>query len=213
MNFIIFVFKSATLKKILPFFSYFLHPIFIPLLGTAFYILFSQNYYAKEQYLLLSFQVIIITFFLPLSFFHLLKTFGKVDTIMLSDASQRKIPLLMQIVLTIILITKSVTIDRFPELFFFFLGGIGSTVIAFALLYAKIKASIHMIAMSALSFFVIGMSIHSELNFIYTIATLFLITGVVATSRLAMKAHSMEELLIGYIAGMLPQLILWIIWL
>jgi hypothetical protein len=201
------------LKKILPFFSYLFHPIFIPILGTVFYILCSDNYYAKEQYYLLLFQVIIITFFLPLSFFYLLRTFGKVDTIMLSDASQRKIPLLMQIALTIILITKSITVDRFPELFFFFLGGIGSTMIAFALLYAKIKASIHMIAMSALSFFVIGMSIHGELNIIYTIAVLFLTTGIVASSRLAMKAHSMEELLIGYAAGMMPQLILWIIWL
>jgi len=201
------------LKKVLPFFSYLFHPIFIPILGTIFYILYSDGYYAKEQYYLLMFQVIIITFFLPLSFFYLLRTFGKVDTIMLSDASQRKIPLLMQIALTIILISKSVTIDRFPELYFFFLGGICSTVIAFALIYAKIKASIHMIALSALSFFVIGMSVHHELNIIYSIATLFLATGIVASSRLFMKAHSMEELIIGYVSGMLPQMVLWVFWL
>lgn len=201
------------MKKVLPFFSYLFHPIFIPVLGTVFYILYSDGYYAKEQYYLLMFQVIIITFFLPLSFFYLLRTFGKVDTIMLSDASQRKIPLLMQIALTIILISKSVTIDRFPELYFFFLGAICSTVIAFALIYAKIKASIHMIALSALSFFVIGMSVHHELNIIYSIATLFLATGIVASSRLFMKAHSMEELIIGYVAGMLPQMVLWVFWL
>lgn len=201
------------MKKVLPFFSYLFHPIFIPVLGTVFYILYSDGYYAKEQYYLLIFQVIIITFFLPLSFFYLLRTFGKVDTIMLSDASQRKIPLLMQIALTIILISKSVTIDRFPELYFFFLGAICSTVIAFALIYAKIKASIHMIALSALSFFVIGMSVHHELNIIYSIATLFLATGIVASSRLFMKAHTMEELIIGYVAGMLPQMVLWVFWL
>lgn len=205
--------NNYILKKALPFFSYLFHPIFIPILGTVFYILFSDNYYAKEQYYLLLFQVIIITFFLPLSFFYLLRTFGKVDTIMLSDASQRKIPLLMQIALTIILISKSVTIDRFPELYFFFFGGIGSTLIAFSLIFAKVKASIHMIALSALTFFVIGMSMHYELNIIYTIALLFLTTGIVASSRLAMKAHTMEELVIGYIAGMLPQIVLWIFWL
>ena len=211
--FTIFVFKSNTLKKILPFFSYLFHPIFIPLLGTVFYILFSDNYYAKEQYFLLLFQVIIITFFLPLSFFYLLRTFGKVDTIMLSDTSQRKIPLLMQIALTIILITKSVTVDRFPELFFFFLGGIGSTTIAFSLLYANLKASIHMIALSALTLFVIGISAHYQLSLIFIIASLFFTTGVVATSRLVMKAHTMEELVIGYVAGMFPQLILLVFWL
>ncbi len=201
------------MKKILPFFSYLFHPIFIPILGTVFYILFGGNYYITEQYYLLLLQVIIITFFLPLSFFYLLRTFGKVDTIMLSDLSQRKIPLLMQMILTAVLIQKSVTIERFPELYFFFLGGIGSTFIAFALIFFKIKASIHMIAMSALSFFVIGLSMHNELNIIYTIASLFLITGIVASSRLVMKAHTIEELIIGYVSGMLPQILMWILWL
>lgn len=201
------------MKKILPFFSYLFHPIFIPIVGTLFYILYSSNYYSKEQYLLLFLQVIIITFFLPMSFFYLLRTFGKADTIMLSEISQRKTPLLMQIALTIILINKSVTLDRFPELFFFFLGGICSTIVAYILLFANIKASIHMIAISALCFFVIGLSIHFEVNSIFIIATLFFLTGIIATSRLVMKAHSPKELGVGYLAGMLPQLILWYFWL
>jgi hypothetical protein len=201
------------LKKILPFFSYLFHPIFIPILGTLFYIAFSDTFYSKEQYFLLLFQVIIITFFLPLSFFYLLKTFGKVDTIMLSDASQRKIPLLMQIALTIVLISKSITVDRFPELYYFFLAGIISTIIAFVLIYFKIKASLHMIALSALTFFIIGLSMHNELNIIYTIAFLFFVSGLVATSRLAMKAHTMNELLIGYASGIIPQVIVWHFWL
>jgi hypothetical protein len=205
--------NSIKLKKTLPFFSYIFHPIFIPIIGTGFYIHFSNDFYNNDTSFLLFFQVVIITFLLPLSFFYLLKTFGKADNLMLSDASQRKMPLLMQVALTFILINKSVTIDQFPELFFFFLGGIGSTLMAFALIYTKVKASIHMIAISALSFFVIGLCIHNELNIVYTIATLFLTTGIIATSRLYMKAHTMEELLIGYVAGMLPQVVLWAIWL
>ena len=201
------------MKKILPFFSYLFHPIFVAIVGTIFYILYNSNYYSKEQYLLLFLQVIIITFFLPMSFFYLLRTFGKVDSVMLSDISQRKTPLLMQIALTFILINKSVTLDRFPELFFFFLGGICSTTVAYILLFANIKASIHMIAISALCFFVIGLSIHFEVNSTFIIASLFLLTGIVATSRLVMKAHSPKELVIGYLAGILPQLFLYHFWL
>ena len=201
------------MKKILPFFSYLFHPIFIPLLGTLSYIFFNQGYYSSQQYLLLIFQVVIITFFLPLSFFYLLRTFGKVDTIMLSETSQRKIPLLLQIGLTYVLIEKSVTIDRFPELYFFFFAGICSTTIAFLLIYVKFKASIHMIALSALTFFVIGLSLHQQENGILIIAGLFFLTGIVASSRLIMKAHSPNELIVGYVTGMLPQLILWYFWL
>ena len=90
-----------------------------------------------------------------MAFFYLLKTFGKVDSIMLSDVNQRKIPLLLQMALTTVLITQSITVERFPELFFFFFAGLITTFIAFVLLFFKVKSSIHMIGISALSFFVI----------------------------------------------------------
>jgi len=166
----------------------------------------SHNY-------LLILQIIIITIFLPLAFFYLLRTFGKVDSIMLSELHQRKIPLLMQMALTLILITKSVTIFKFPELFYFFLGGLLSTFFTYILLFFRIKASIHILGMVALTFFVFGMSMHFQINSIFTMALLFFIIGIVASSRLQMKAHSMQELIIGMAVGTLPQITLWIFWL
>ena len=201
------------MKKILPFFSYLFHPIFIPILGSLFYIYYGERLYSQEQYYLLLFQVIIITFFLPLSFFYLLRTFGKVDTIMMANVQQRKIPLIMQMVLTFILLHKSITPERFPELYFFFLGGFTSTFIVFVLLYARFKASIHMVAISALNGFVLGLSIHYQINCIYAIATLIALSGLIATSRLYMRAHTEKELIVGYLCGILPQLCLWYFWL
>jgi len=123
------------LKKILPFFSYAFHPIFIPIFGTVFYVLLDSSYFTLPQYLILFLQIIIITILLPIAFFFLLRTFGKIDTVMLSDISQRKIPLLLQIMLFSVLIQKSITFDRFPSLFLFFAGGIISTILAFFFLY------------------------------------------------------------------------------
>ena len=95
------------MKKILPFFSYLFHPIFIPLLGTFFYVLLDGHYFSMMQYVILFLQIIIITFLLPIAFFYLLRTFGKIDSIMLSDISHRKIPLLLHIALLSILIQKT----------------------------------------------------------------------------------------------------------
>lgn len=201
------------MKKILPIFSYLFHPIFIPLLGTFFYVVLDDNYFTLPQYLVLFIQIIIISILLPLAFFYLLRTFGKIDSIMLSDISQRKIPLLLQIMLMSILIAKSITIDRYFELFFFFSGGLFSTIIAFMLLFAKIKASIHMIGMSALTVFIIGLSVHAEVNIINTVVFFVLMNGFVASSRLEMNAHSKKELAIGFVCGMLPQLLLLYFWL
>lgn len=201
------------MKKILPVFSYLFHPIFIPLLGTFFYVVLDDNYFTLPQYLVLFIQIIIISILLPLAFFYLLRTFGKIDSIMLSDISQRKIPLLLQIMLMSILIAKSITIDRYFELFFFFSGGLFSTIIAFMLLFAKIKASIHMIGMSALTVFIIGLSVHAEVNIINTVVFFVLMNGFVASSRLEMNAHSKKELAIGFVCGMLPQLLLLYFWM
>lgn len=201
------------MKKILTFFSYAFHPIFIPFLGTVFYILLEDNYLTLPQYLILFFQIIIITFLLPIAFFYLLRTFGKIENIMLSDISQRKIPLVLQIMLFSVLIEKSITIDRYPSLYFFFVGGLLSTIFAFLLLYAKIKASIHMIGISALTVFIIGLSIHNQINAVNTVIFFVMMNGLVASSRLVMEAHSNKELVIGFLCGAIPQSTLLYFWL
>lgn len=204
---------NSALKKFLPFFSYAFHPIFIPILGTFFYVLLDAKYFTLAQYLILFLQIILITFLLPIAFFYLLRTFGKIDDLMLSDISHRKIPLLLHIALFTVLIQKSITIDRFPALYFFFLGGIMSVVFVFLLLYAKIKASIHMIGISALPVFIFGLSLKNEVNTLYLMAFFVVLNGLVASSRLVMKAHSNKELLIGFLCGLIPQLGLLYLWL
>ena len=201
------------MKKILPFFSYILHPIFIPLFGTLFYIVLDDSYLSFAQVSVLLLQVIIITILLPIAFFFLLRTFGKIDNIMVSDVSQRKIPLILQIMLVTVLITKSVTVERFPELHYFFMAGIISSSVAFLLLFAKIKASIHLIGTSALTFFIIGLSLHYEINIINTLVIIMVLNGFVASSRLEMKAHNHKELFIGFLVGAVPQIGLLFYWL
>ena len=201
------------MKKILPFFSYLFHPIFIPLLGTVFYVLLEARYFTLAQYVILFLQIIIITFLLPIAFFYLLRTFGKIDNVMLSDISQRKIPLLLQIMLFAVLIEKSITIERFPSLYFFFVGGLLSTIFTFLFLYVKFKASIHMIGISSLTVFIIGLSIHNQINTVNTVTFFVIINGLVASSRIFMKAHSNKELIVGFLCGVTPQFVLLYFWL
>lgn len=201
------------MKKILPLFSYLFHPIFIPLFGTTFYLFNTPNYFEFNQKYLILIQVLLITIFIPISFYYLLRTLGKVDSVMVSELSQRKIPLIIQAVLIVTLIQKSITIDRIPELFFFYFGGIISTLLTLIFLFGNVKASIHMIGISSLTAFVIGLSLHNQINFMYYIAFLFLMNGVIASSRLEMKAHTNIELGIGFFVGFIPQITLDFFWL
>lgn len=201
------------LKKILPFFSYLFHPIFISVYAAFIYFFLNGTYFLNPEKYFAIFQIVVITIVLPILFYLVLRTAGKVKSIMISEVSQRKIPLVIQCFLTILLIRKSITLDRFPELHFFFLGGLLSTILALVFVFFKTKASLHMLAISALTLFFIGLSIHNQTQNIYMIALLVSMNGVVATSRLEMKAHTNKELVIGFLLGVMPQLLLLRFWL
>lgn len=132
---------------------------------------------------------------------------------MLARTSQRKIPLLIHILLLAILIQRGITINQIPELYFFFLGGILSALFTFIILFANIKASIHMISISTLTVFAIGLSIYNQINLINIILTLVVLNGIIATSRLHMQAHTLKEIGLGVLIGIIPQLLLLYFWL
>lgn len=201
------------MKKILTFFSYLLHPVFIPIFGALVYLFCVENYLDTFPKYLLLIQITLITIFIPLTFLYFLKVIGRVDSIMVSGVSQRKIPLLFQIILLTLLVLKSVTFENVPELFFFYLGGIFSAILAFILLFFNVKASIHTTGISSLTVFVIGLSLHENVNWIYSIAFLILLNGILMSSRLIMKAHTIKELVIGFGLGIIPQLVLLRFWL
>ena len=201
------------LKKILTFFSYVFHPIFITVYAALFYFFSNTTYYTNLEKLFVIFQIVIITILLPILIFFVLRSLGQINSMMVADISQRKIPLVIHCFLTILLIRKSITLENFPEFHFFFLGGLMSTIIALVLLFIKTKASLHMVAISALTVFVIGLSIHNQIFNGYWIAFLVLMNGFVASSRLEMKAHTPRELIIGFIWGIIPQLFLLPYWL
>jgi len=182
-------------------------------MGTLLYFWLGNSYLAVEQVYLVVIQVSIIMVFIPICFFYLLRTMGKVSSIMLHDVAQRKLPLAIQIVLTALLLAKSVTADVLPELYHFFFGGMVSSALALMLALVRIKASLHQMGMAALWVFTIGLSVHSQTNALYLVAALTFLNGIVAASRLQMEAHTGKELLIGGLCGLLPQLVIWPYWL
>lgn len=126
---------------------------------------------------------------------------------MVTNVSQRKIPLLLHIILLLILITYTITKDTIPELFYFFIGSIISSLIALILVYFEKKISLHMLGISSLTVFCISSCIHFQVYEIQFISILLFCNGLVASSRLYMKAHSTNELILGYLIGLLPQMI------
>lgn len=205
--------KYCILKRLLPLFSYILHPIFISMYATLFYLFCKNDIFTNQEKYYVLFQILIITILVPILFFLLLRSTGNVNSVMLPDVSQRRIPLVLQCFLYILLVKRSIIISRYPELHFFFLGALFSTILALICSLFKTKVSLHMLAISGLTIFVIGMNIHLQMQNPYWAAFLILMTGVVASSRLEMEAHTPKELFLGLLIGILPQLLFLFLWL
>lgn len=201
------------MKKLLPFASYLFHPIFISVYAALLYFAATKNFYVASELFLYLIQIVIITILIPITLFFLLLSLGKIDSIMVENLEQRKIPLLINTSLLLLLIHKSITIDNLPELYFFFLGGAISTMIALLAIYLHTKVSLHLIGITALTSFIFGISLNTQTDLTYTLAFFVLSIGWVASSRLVLKAHTLKELVLGFLAGILPQIILWHFWL
>jgi hypothetical protein len=201
------------LKKILPIFSYIFHPLFTPVQACIFYFLFHDGDYSISQIKSFFWQISIVTILIPMALYYILRYSGRADSIMISDLEQRKIPLVFQSFLFILLLRKSIPLEYYPELHFFFIGALFSTLIALGFLYLKFKTSLHMLAISALTVFVFGLNIHLQMGSVYLVPFLLLMNGFVASSRLVMKAHTPNEIVIGVLVGSIPQILFLFLWL
>lgn len=193
--------------------SYIFHPLLMPMLGIVFYFSKTPRFIPEPIIKAKVFSIGILTIVLPILLFYLLKTLKKVSSFHLEEVSERKLPLIINCFIVILVLARVLPINEIPELYFFFIGILISTVTCFALVLAQFKASIHMIASAGFFMFAVALAIHFKININGTIALMCLILGAIATSRLHLKAHTVSELWVGFFVGLLPQLILLNYWM
>ncbi len=201
------------LKKILPVFSYIFHPIFISIYGALFYFLITRSFFYDSQIYVTLIQVVILTLLLPLSIYFLFRSLGVVTSFTEATLKERQMPIAVQGILLLVLLKFSISKEITTELYFFLLGGLFSSILALMSVILKFKASLHMIGISALTAFVYGLSSYYQLPFVNLFAFCIVCMGLVASSRLYMKAHTYPELLVGTVIGLAPQLVLFRYWL
>lgn len=131
---------------------------------------------------------------------------------MIPNIKQRKLPLVFQVFVLMFLYYTFVKYPILEGLGYVFLASAISVFGAFVLLYCRIKASLHQLGIAGLLFFVILFSVKNATNYTTLISVLIITNGLIASSRLKLKAHSCSELLIGAMLGIIAQLVLAPLW-
>ncbi|WP_246286253.1 hypothetical protein [Winogradskyella ludwigii] len=182
-------------------------------MGVLFYFSKTPRFIPEPVRSAKIFSIVILTIILPILLYFLLKTINKVNSIYLRSTKERLIPLLVNSIIISLILIRVLAKDEIIELYYFFLGILFATVICFIMAVFKIKASIHMIAASGFFMFTVAISMHYQININGTIALMMIILGAIATSRLHLKAHTYQELLLGTLTGFTPQFVLMTYWL
>lgn len=192
--------------------SYVFHPLFIPILGTISYFALAP-YSSIEQQSGTMLPIFILTVVIPIIFFFILKNLKLITNVFAPSIKERKYPLLISTGIYFIILYKIIPQNYSNEVYYFFIGLLTSSLAILILLFLKFKASLHLLGMGSILLFLIGLSIHFEINITIAIGLVTLLSGLVASSRLYLKAHTIHELVLGFLIGACSQLYLFKFWL
>lgn len=197
------------LSKIL---SYLFHPINFPIIGAFLYFLFLPRYIFESQEHTILITIFIGTYIFPLLLIFLLKKFGMIHSYHMVSIEERKFPTLLFISICLFLgnwLFKTTIVNL---LSLFFIGYGLFLIFSYLLFYFQLKISLHTGAFGGLIGFLIYFSYHYKVNLIMALMVLFVLSGVIASARLRLSAHKVSELIIGFILGLLSQILVYYIY-
>jgi len=192
------------------FISTILHPIVLPTLGVFLYFVFVSQSFEKRLQLIVLGLVFALTYVVPVLLLLFLRNFGFIKDFQVSTIKERRFPVIFMIFLLYFLGNTIIQIPTIRNLGILFYGTSLSLTCIYVLFSVKLKSSLHLVSMgNMIGFFLIMTNINS-LSMLPIIILLILLSGILASSRLYLKAHTPIELLIGFSLGIVCQFILFI---
>ncbi len=186
--------------------SILLHPIFIPtfvmlvlLHEVEFFNILLSNY--KKTLIII---MVIFTIVLPIIILLLLLKLARIKSLEMETVKERNLPLFYTILMMIIGFSFFKNIAFLSiHLCSIYLSGIIVLIIAF-LITKKWKISLHMLGVGAALGSLINMNIVFG-NLFNWILGLIVISGLLAYSRLELKAHNKKQIYAGFVLGCVLQ--------
>lgn len=179
----------------------------MPSIATGFYFFITRNYYPIQEVMIVLFQVFVMTFLLPISIYLFLKSTGILQSgIMVARNSERLLPITLNVILIGLLVFIILKPNPNLELKKYLIAYSFSYIIAFGFSMLKKKISIHMLSFVAMIPFLMNTAIAINREPLFTFSILILLAGILASSRLSLRAHTHTEVAQGIIVGLIPQL-------
>lgn len=191
-------------KKLSLFFSFLFHPFIIPLTGIII-LLYSDthiSFISPQSKKIIIFLFASGTLLLPLLTIPLLIFKKVISDVYVSDRNNRLIPYSFTVIFYIFTYTLLIKLPVYHYLHAYMLGCLISVSVLFALNF-KWKISAHVMGMGGLTALIAVTSFYMEVNLILLLILCIAASGITATSRLSLSAHTPGEIYSGFILGFL----------
>lgn len=187
------------------FISAILHPIVIPTIGVLLYFILIPNSFNSNQRLAVLGLIFVTTYIIPLIILILFKKFKLIKSFKAESIRERKIPVAMMIVLFYLLGNTLQNIPNLRDLGLLFYATSLGLVFVYVSFAFKLKASLHLLSLGIFTSFFIVLGLIYSRSFIVIIITTLLLSGLLASSRLHLKAHTPKEVYLGFIFGFISS--------
>ena len=185
-----------------------MHPIVIPTVGVMLYfLLIPNNFYSNQKLTVLS-LVFVVTYLIPLLILILFKKLKIIKSYKAESIKERKLPVALMIVLFYLLGSSINNIANLRELALLFYATSIGLFFVYILFFFKIKSSIHLLSLGISAGFFMVLTNNYSQSFLIIIIIIFLLSGLLASARLNLKAHTSKEIYIGFFSGVFSPIIL-----
>ncbi|KGL58956.1 conserved hypothetical membrane protein [Polaribacter sp. Hel1_85] len=184
-----------------------LHPIVIPTIGVLLYFILIPNSFSSNQKFAVLGLIFVTTYIIPLVILILFKRLKLIKTFNAESIGERKIPIAMMIVLFYLLGNTIREIPNLSDIGMLFYATTLGLVFIYIFFAFKIKTSIHLLSLGITAgFFLVLNSLYSQ-NLIIVVICAFILSGLLASARLHLKAHTQREVYLGFVFGFISPII------
>ena len=188
------------------FISSLLHPVLMPTIGVMLYLILTDLRMVFIQKLSLLAIVIVSTYIIPVLLLLVLKSLQLIDTYHVKTIKERKFPVIFMITLFFFVGKSIFEVTQIKDVSYLFFGTSLGLIIVYLTFSLKIKTSLHLLSMgSAVGFFLVFQETQ-QIIILPVIIVFIILSGILASSRLVLKAHTTKEVYLGFTIGILCQL-------
>lgn len=178
------------------------HPAIYPLVGLFFVLKYLPYHYNREVVILSMVMVFCGTYLIPVLVSLLLYRFKVISSLMMEKAEDRRWPYAVG-TLCFFFTASLVQNAGLAREAYLFLFGSAATILLHLPLLKYLKPSAHLAGFGGFLGLLLAVSAKYAINLLPFIALFLILGGLIASARLALKAHTGRELLLGFLSGLL----------